>query len=231
MRIKNFHTPDELEENLKQVLVELKSTILDNLEFKQAKLLTYWLNDWNEKFLTKENNFNPEDLIKYKKGNILKIHLGYNIGSEQGGLHYGLVVDNNNDKTSNVITIIPLRSLKKDEKIEDIDERFELYLGEALLTDKISYIENQLEKFEKKLEFLSPKTKDYILYTRKKMKAKKELDNLKKGSIAIVSQIRTISKLRIYEPIKSYHSLSKFELDSDKLKDIDKMIKKLFISN
>jgi len=57
----------------------------------------------------------------------------------------------------------------------------------------------------------------------------KELNNLKKGSVAIVSQIRTISKMRIYEPIKAYHSLSNFILSTDKLNEIDNMIKKLFL--
>lgn len=159
----------------------------------------------------------------------MKIHLGYNVGSEQGGLHYALVIDNNNDKTSNVITIIPLRSLKENEKPEVIDSRFELYLGEALLTDKILYVEEQLKDYNESFKKLSPEAKDYILYTRKKQKATKELDNLKKGSVAIVSQVRTISKLRIYEPIKSFHSLSKFVLASEKLEAIDEILKKLFV--
>ena len=58
-----------------------------------------------------EKQFDPKKLIKYRRGNIVSVHLGYNIGSEQGGLHYGLVIDNNNEKSSKVITIIPLRCL------------------------------------------------------------------------------------------------------------------------
>lgn len=51
MVIKNFSTTKELEITLERVLKELKNTILCDLDFKQAKLLTYWLNDWNDKFL------------------------------------------------------------------------------------------------------------------------------------------------------------------------------------
>lgn len=229
MNIKNFNTYQELEKNLDQVLAELKSTILKDLEFKQAKLLTYWLNDWNEKFLKKEKDFDPKALIKYKRGNVVIAHLGYNIGSEQGGLHYGLVIDKNNDKNSKVITIIPLRSLKENESPEDIEEKFELYLGEALFTNKIIFVENKIKELEKQIKNLSPTSKDYIKCNRKKSNYEKDLMNLKKGSVAIVSQIRTISKMRIFEPIKSYHSLSTFELHPDKLKRIDEMIKKLFI--
>jgi len=229
MDIKEINTEQQLKDTLEVVLSELKDTILKQLDFKQAKILTYWLNDWNNIFLKNEVDFNPNELIKYKRGNIVKVHLGYNIGSEQGGLHYGIVLDNNNDKNSKVITIIPLRSLKEDEKPDDIDERFELYLGEALFIDKIAYVEERIKKIEEKIKNVTPENPEHKIYMSKKNKYQKELNNLKKGSVAIVSQIRTISKMRIYEPLKSYHSLSKFVLSNDKLKEIDDMIKNLFL--
>ena len=151
MNIKDICTEQQLKDTLDAVILELKDTILNHLDFKQAKLLTYWLNDWNHKFLRNEASFNPQNLIKYKRGNIVKVHLGYNIGSEQGGLHYGIVLDNNNHKDSKVITIVPLRSLKENEKPEDIDKRFELYLGKALLVDKIDYVEGEIKKIEERI--------------------------------------------------------------------------------
>lgn len=231
MKINDFSTATELKVNLEQVLSELKDTILNELDFKQAKILTYWLNDWNEKFLSEERNFNPQDLIKYTRGNIVLMHLGYNIGSEEGGLHYGLVLDKNNDKSSNVVTIIPLRSLKPGEKPEDIDPRFEYFLGCALLTPKIAYVEDKIDKISEKLRIISSDHKDYQRCCKQKRRLEKELANLMKGSVAIVSQIRTISKIRIYEPTKSYHSLSSFILDECHLNTIDNMINSLFIGN
>ena len=229
MQIRNINNEKELEANLTQVLEELKDTILNQLDYKQGKILLYWLNDWNEQFLKNEQSFDPLNLIKYKRGNIVKAHLGFNIGSEQGGLHYGLVLDKNNDKNSHVLTIIPLRSLKNSEKPEDINTKFEVYLGEALITDKIEYVKNQIKELNDNLEKLSHNDQNYIKYTKRKSRHEKELINLQKGSVAIVSQIRTVSKMRIYEPIKAYHSLGNFELDKDKLNQIDTMIKSLFI--
>ena len=121
MNIKNFETEEELKSTLKSVLQELETTVVSELDFKQAKVLTYWLNDWNQKFLTKEKEFNPKELIKYKRGNIVNVHLGYNVGSEQGGLHYGLVMDVDNSKKTSIITIIPLRSLKDGEDPKKLD--------------------------------------------------------------------------------------------------------------
>lgn len=231
MRIKHLNTDEEIRQILRQVLDELECNIVENLSTKQQKILTYWLNDWNENFLSKEQEFNPKQLIKYKKGNIVKVHLGYNISSEQGGLHYGLVMDNNNNKNSNVITIIPIRSLEDYENEETINERFEVYLGKALLTDKIDYTKKELQKIDRDLECTDTASFQFSNLKKRKDFLLKELKKLNKGSIAIVSQIRTISKMRIYEPINSYQSLSKFVLDDYNMKKVEDLFLNLYIKS
>lgn len=52
------------------------------------------------------------EIYSYKRGNIVKLNFGFNIGSEYGGLHYGVVLDNHNAQSSPVITVIPLTSVK-----------------------------------------------------------------------------------------------------------------------
>lgn len=227
MQIRNLNSQEELQQTLNTVLSELNETITNHLNFKQAQLLTYWLNDWNNRFLKNEQSFNPKELIKYKRGNVVNVHLGYNVGSEEGGLHYGLVLDVSNDKISSILTIVPLRSLKPNEKVENLNSKFEVYLGESLLKDKIKYYENKLKKTKKDLA--TAKESEEIAKLQKTIdRCNKELENLNKGTIAIVSQIRTISKLRIYEPTKTFHSLSKFVLDSDNMKKIDDALKNLY---
>lgn len=227
MQIRNLNSQEELQQTLNTVLSELNETITNHLNFKQAQLLTYWLNDWNNRFLKNEQSFNPKELIKYKRGNVVNVHLGYNVGSEEGGLHYGLVLDVSNDKISSILTIVPLRSLKPDEKVENLNSKFEVYLGESLLKDKIKYYENKLKKTKEDLA--TAKESEEIAKLRKTIaRCNKELENLNKGTIAIVSQIRTISKLRIYEPTKTFHPLSKFVLDSDNMKKIDDALKNLY---
>lgn len=58
----------------------------------KADKLCYWLNDWMN-FLSFEKDFSPKSLRRYKRGEIIKIHLGFNVGSEEGGLHYAVVLD------------------------------------------------------------------------------------------------------------------------------------------
>lgn len=86
---------------------------------KRADLLSYWIKDY-VKFLRKEETFEPEYLIKYKKGDIVKMHLGYRLGSEEGGVHFGIVLDLNNNKKSDTVTILPLTSKKPGKKFTEI---------------------------------------------------------------------------------------------------------------
>ena len=57
-----------------------------------ANKFCYWLEDYAT-FLSQENDFSPRQLKRYKRGEIIKAHLGFNIGSEEGGLHYCVVID------------------------------------------------------------------------------------------------------------------------------------------
>ena len=78
----------------------------------KADKLSYWLEDYS-KFLTYEKQFSPLRLKRYKRGDIIKVHLGYNISSEEGGLHYCVVLDKINNLSSPTITVAPLTSVKR----------------------------------------------------------------------------------------------------------------------
>ena len=57
----------------------------------------------------------------------------------------------------------------------------------------------------------------------------KEISKMKKGSIALVSQITTISKQRIYDPKTSSDILANLRVSDNTLDLIDSKIKELFI--
>lgn len=70
---------------------------------KKASILSYWLDDYM-RMLKKEETFNPRKLKRYKRGEIVKVHLGYNIGNEEGGLHYAIVLTKNDSK---ILRLLP----------------------------------------------------------------------------------------------------------------------------
>ena len=116
--------------DLKTQALQTLGGFIDSLDPKRAALLSYWIKDY-VRFLKKEKTFDPKELIKYKRGSIVKAHLGYRIGSEEGGLHYAVVIDNGNAKSSNITTVIPLTSVKPNTNIENLHYS-KLYLGDEI---------------------------------------------------------------------------------------------------
>lgn len=118
---------------LSDTLDTLKQTI-ETLDEDRGKKLLQWLNTWN-KYLKWETTFEPERLRYYKRGEIVYANFGFNVGNEIGGIHYALVVENDNGKANGTILVVPLISLDPGESINDIDVN-DIYLGENLIPQK-----------------------------------------------------------------------------------------------
>ena len=97
----------------------------------KADKLSYWIKDWT-KFLEYEQNFNASSLRRYKRGEIVKVHLGYNVGSEEGGLHYCVVVEKDNSRNSPVLTVVTSHFYQKENRLEHLRPG-EIDLGNELL--------------------------------------------------------------------------------------------------
>lgn len=48
--------------------------------------------------------------------NLIKVNLGFNIGSELGGLHYCVVLNKKDNQKNGVLNIVPLTSKKENKK-------------------------------------------------------------------------------------------------------------------
>ena len=230
---------------LKKLDAYLTNLINDQEKKVQSKSdkLSYWLEDWTT-FLDFESEFSPTSLRRYKRGEIVKAHLGYNIGSEEGGLHYCVVIDKNNSRNSPVVTIVPLTSIKSKTDVKHL-HKCSVYLGNELfrnLNSKISYSskhlmeeldeletlvkENDLEKTlsDQNISDLSEK----LAAVNRRMdlldRMRIEVSKMRIGSIALVNQVRTISKIRIYDPKTNLDVLSNIKLTNEKLDMIDNEI-------
>lgn len=213
----------------------------DTKDKGKADKLCYWLEDYI-RFLNFEKHFRSTSYQKYKKGQIIKVHLGYNVGSEEGGLHYAIVIDNKNSIHSPILNIVPLISVKKNTKIENIrEDRGEIFLGDELyirLKSKISSLKegiiDEQKKLEKRLSELTKQCDEMELIHKRLVKIGKDIDlyrrmiseieKMKKGSIALVGQITTVSKIRIYDPKTSHDVLSNIRMSNETQDKIDKAI-------
>lgn len=251
-------------ERLKQKALNDLSMYLDSVDEKHCNLLSYWISDY-VRFLNTESTFDPRKLIRYKRGSIVKAHLGYRIGHEEGGLHYAIVLENSNAMKSGTVTVVPLTSVKNDVDLEKLHFS-NVYLGDEIyknLQAKLGAKTTDLDNFKKKLledladlhnrslELMhSAKPHDELMRESDKINAEiselrerislvegkkkslaniqNEISKMKRGSIALVGQITTISKIRIYDPLYPSDALTDIRLSVNALDKIDDKLKELF---
>lgn len=225
----------------------------DDKHIKKADLLSFWLNDYI-KYLDQEETFNSSRLKEYKRGDVIKANLGFNVGNEEGGLHYCVVLDKKNAKSFSTLTIIPLTS----EKQHSSQKKSSVFIGNELyqslyeknekiindVTQQIKYCKEEFKEIKKLPEdtdeqkiikaYKSKEVYDIIEKNEIKLSLCKkinfELSQMKKGSIALINQITTISKQRIYNPKKDFDILSGIKLSNEKMNLIDEKLKKFYIN-
>lgn len=223
---------------------------------KKADLISYWLESYSQ-YLLNEEKFDYTTIPRYKRGDIISVNFGFNVGSEHGGLHYAIVLDNDNRQSSPVITVIPLSSGKEVDTYErDVYLGNELYeklnakynklnaqINEDLnnLCKTISVLAKSADTLAEDSEANLQKDVEELLaelrvrvetLNREKAMLKtyeKKLLKLKEGSIALMEQITTISKMRIYEPKNSSDLLYDIKFSDGAMDKINVQLKKIFV--
>ena len=213
---------------------------LSNQDYKRVHLLSYWFQDF-AKYNIYEDNFKPQNLKSYKRGDVIKANLGYNIGNEVGGLHYCIVLDKKNALSSGTLTVVPLTSIKENKAYHSStvnigDEIYlslknkhtEKHLGFVRKFNELSksgFLKSNAPTSDNEIKELQQLTSD-LNYLNK---MNNEISKMKKGSIVLVNQITTISKQRIYTPQNNTDILSGVKISSKSLDLIDNKIKELFL--
>ncbi|MEG1596610.1 MAG: type II toxin-antitoxin system PemK/MazF family toxin, partial [Lachnospiraceae bacterium] len=131
-----------------------------------------WIEDWTT-FLSFEPQFSPTSLKRYKRGEIVKAHLGFNVGSEEGGLHYAVVLDKNNFLKSPVVTVVPLTSVKPHINVNTL-HKGSIFLGNELFTSlyaKIVSLQTATDKEIKEVHEMVGKMKSIMTASDAEMDA------------------------------------------------------------
>ena len=191
-------------------------------EYKIGHLLSYWIYDFAN-YHDEEKIFDTTKLITFKRGSIIKANLGFNIGHELGGLHYCIVLDKFDNPKNGTLNIIPLTSKKnKRYPISSIDLGNEIYNTlNSLYSKEIEMLSN---KYKDIWSLPSEKAKQFTSDYEYVKKMKDEISKMKIGSIALINQITTISKQRIFDD----DVLRRVRLSNESLNLIDKNIIKFF---
>ncbi len=195
---------------------------IDLKEYKISNLLAYWINDFAN-YHDEEKKFDSSKIISFKRGSIIKANLGFNIGHELGGLHYCIVLDKFDNPKNGTLNVIPLTS-KKNKKypLSSLDLGNEIY--DALNKVYSKEIDILSTKYSDIWSLPAEKVKQFTYDFEYVKKMKNEISKMKIGSIALINQITTISKQRIFDD----DILRKVRLSNNSLDLLDKQIIKTF---
>ena len=187
---------------------------IDLEEYKTSHLLSYWINDYAN-YHDEEKSFDTGKLITFKRGTIVKANLGFNIGHELGGLHYCIVLTKNDTPKNGTLNVIPLTS--KDKKYKGCvnlgSEIYELLI-QNIQAEQISLRELVKESTNREITDEMQRKLEYI------HKLSTEVKKMKNNSVALLNQITTISKQRLFD----IDILHKVRLSSSTLDILDKTI-------
>lgn len=219
----------------------------DNKHTKKANLISYWLKDYI-RYVEQEETFNSAFLKEYSRGDVIKVNLGFNIGNEEGGLHYCVVLDKKNAKSYSTLTVVPLSSLKNTSKLN----KTSVLLGDEIykkVAEKALNLLNSIDRenaercqdkairnyeAQRILDEITTEERQAMADLKAKIplieKITAEFKQMKKGTIALANQITTISKQRIYDPKKDFDILAGIKVSEEKMKLIDEKIKKLYLN-
>ena len=195
-------------------------------EYKKSELLAYWIHDFSV-YHDEERSFDIAKSGVYSRGDVIKVNLGFNIGNELGGLHYCVVLNKYDNTRNGTLNVIPLTSRKEDKKY-DLST---VNLGKELYNIFKAKIEKEKQKLQQilieleKIKDVSINIKNTIEKEQKYIKKmEEEIYKMKKDSIALINQITTVSKQRIFkDTVRRNVRISNESLDL-----IDEKIMKFF---
>lgn len=233
---------------------------------KKAHLISYWLENFTT-YVSAEDNFDSSRLLRYRRGDVLRINFGFNVGKELGGMHFAVVIDNDNKRNADVLTVIPLSSTdgrivhsrnvdlgtelfvkitdvqnklftETEERLSNATENAKLFTSAVELLKNVDAAEKASPEFKNKLkEVLDYKSqmeseKDLLEKQIANLERNnREIQKLKSGSMAVINQITTVSKQRIYTPKRSEDFLYGISLSPTAMDKINEKLKELYIFN
>ena len=157
---------------------------------------------------------------------------------ELGGLHYCIVLNKDDKLSFGTLNVVPLTSMKENKKYYDntINIGNEIYINLYNkfenrfnhIFDKLSSFSNNkinnCQDMKNDLEEISILSQELEFLK----KFEKEILKMKKGSIALLNQLTTISKQRIYYPRTSKDLLDGIHLSNKNLVLLDEKLIKLY---
>ncbi len=178
--------------------------ILRETENEKFSTIDNWLEKESNLFLQETKRKKNCKYKHFKRGTLIKVDFGVNLGSELCFTHFAIVLSNNDNIKQDSITVLPLTSKPGVGRLQ---------LGDIIKKELVKNIKNKTEKRE-----LSELEIKNLLSLMNKYKKYKNL------SYAFISQITTISKSRIIYSTNEFDIINKTRCSAEILNEIDEAI-------
>lgn len=229
----------------------LKSFLTSDNEkdIKKVHLIADWLKVFSN-YIANENKFDYNKTLRFHRGSVINVNFGFNVGSEHGGMHFAVVLDNNNSRSSPVITVLPMSSSdgkkvnKRDvyignelhdhlqsqntKELNEVSKIIEINESVIKLCEDISNY-TELVDINSRLENLQMINKKQHDLLKKLQNNKLKIDNMKSGSVVLMEQITTVSKMRIYNPRYKEDFLQGIKLSTGSMDKINIKLRELYL--
>ncbi|MTV20920.1 type II toxin-antitoxin system PemK/MazF family toxin [Staphylococcus delphini] len=130
-----------------------------NIDNRKIKYLPEWLEFYTRQLL--EENKNKYKLYStYKRGTIVYVNLGSNIGNEFSGNHFCVVMDKKDNPKKSTITVVPLSSKKSKHYTQLTSSIFDITIDK--LDKKGIQLIEEADKIEDFANLIMDKHEDYI---------------------------------------------------------------------
>lgn len=178
-----------------------------NLSFKFS-YLDEWLYKKSKLLLNESVELESDKKVKYrvyKRGTIIRVDFGVNLGSEMSQVHFAIVLNQFDNPNNNVLTVIPLTSKKN---------QYNLNLKNLVIEKMIKKINRVLTTTNYNDEGKIKKLSTLLTYYKSNVKS----------TYACCSLITTISKTKIFLPINEYDIIGRERCSSEVMDKIDNEI-------
>lgn len=197
---------------------------------QKFKYLPNWLDNTSYYYQKEANNNLPKKYYYFKRGTIIRVNFGTNLGSEFSNIHFAIVLDKKDSPKKKTLTVLPLTSKQRSDRFS---------LGHEVFSQTVELVKLQANEMKERANNAQRLIKKHKLSKEKYTNLRDDFDRLikvfktysayDKNSYVRLSDITTISKLRI-ERINKYDPSGRIRLSSQQMALISHEIMKLYLS-
>ena len=214
-----------IHKKLKDASEKFKHIIDNHLNGKYEHLPT-WLDTVSSRFIKEINNDYPNGYYHYKRGTIIRVNFGVNMGSEFSNTHFAIVLDKKDNAKKRTLTVLHLTSKQKKGRYSLGKEVFNQTT--TLLDLQTKILSEKAEESLKDEEINYQQAKQLSEEIKMLIKVAYIYSKYNKNTFVRLSDITTISKFRI-QRINKFDPSGKIRLSEQQMREISNELMKLYI--